>query len=523
MNVIRKLLMGLFLAVMVAGPAEPAAAQGTRDGGALLATGAEKLKGGQYQQARRALTQAMRSDTLSPAQIAKALYLRGVAQRHLDQPAQAISDLTSAMWLQGLSKKELAQARINRGLAYQAVGQNDLSRTDLQRAKEIDPNSKIADASPSTSPAAAVTAFDTRVETAVRKPRSPATPGFQTEVTEERVVRAKPKPAPIPSFQTQVQIAAREVDASPALRSSIVPDEKKSQPSAQPQQQAERKGRLSGLWDRARGRRNGDEPAAAPAAPTTPTPATPATSSQWTQTTKVDPAAAQPSAPQVQQEAERKGRLSGLWDRARGRDDDKPSAQTAAQTERPVATPAAPARTAPATSSQWTQTTKVDPAAAQPSAPQVQQQAERKGRLSGLWDRARGRGDDKPAAAQGQTPPASSSQWTQTTKVDPASRQARAPLPPGQPAAASAGGGRSYLIQLASVRSQSEADSTWKRLAAKHSSLLSGRQPIIERKDVGTLGTFYRIQIGPFADKKESARLCNTFKSSGVDCFLVAR
>jgi hypothetical protein len=39
---------------------------------------------------------------------------------------------------------------------------------------------------------------------------------------------------------------------------------------------------------------------------------------------------------------------------------------------------------------------------------------------------------------------------------------------------------------------------------------------------MGNLGTFYRLQIGPFPDKVESLKVCNTLKRSGVDCFLVA-
>ena len=34
---------------------------------------------------------------------------------------------------------------------------------------------------------------------------------------------------------------------------------------------------------------------------------------------------------------------------------------------------------------------------------------------------------------------------------------------------------------------------------------------------MGNLGTFYRLQIGPFPDKAESLKLCNALKRSGVD------
>ncbi len=433
MSLRRNLLIAAFVAAMLAGGAGHVAAQAARNGAQLLSAGAEALGGGQYKQAARTLTQAMRSDTLSAAQIAKALYLRGVAQRNLDKPAHAISDLTSALWLQGLSKQELAQAHLNRGLAYEAVGMNDLAREDSRRAREIDPNSKaVAVASAKRSPAA--TAFDTRVEAAVRKPKSARVPGFQTQVTREsartpkpapvpsfqtQVTREsvrKPKPAPLPDFQTQVRTAAREVDPVPAFRTSIVPEEQK----------------------KAR-----QQPAPS-----------------WTTAVADDKAKAAEASGENKPKGTVTGYLGGLWRRATGDDDN----------EKQPAEPAAQRETPPAASSQWSQTTTVDTSAARPAA----------------------------------TP-------------------ARAPLPPVEPAPAPAGTAKSYRIQLAAVRSEDEAQSTWKRLAAKHRGLLGQRQPLIEKTDVGSLGTFYRIQIGPFADKKESAQLCSRFKSSGVDCFLVAR
>ena len=81
------------------------------------------------------------------------------------------------------------------------------------------------------------------------------------------------------------------------------------------------------------------------------------------------------------------------------------------------------------------------------------------------------------------------------------------------------GGG--YLLQLSPTRSPDEAKALWKQVA-KANSQLASLQPRIERTDMGNLGTFYRLQIGPFPDKAESLKVCNTLKRSGVDCFLVA-
>ena len=60
------------------------------------------LNAGKYDSAVRQLSAAIGSDSISPGEAAKALYLRGIAYRKLNQPARAISDLGAAMWL-GLS------------------------------------------------------------------------------------------------------------------------------------------------------------------------------------------------------------------------------------------------------------------------------------------------------------------------------------------------------------------------------------------------------------------------------------
>ncbi len=89
-----------------------------------------------------------------------------------------------------------------------------------------------------------------------------------------------------------------------------------------------------------------------------------------------------------------------------------------------------------------------------------------------------------------------------------------------RPAGDVAGG--SYTLQLAASRSQGEAEALYKQVA-KQNPALASKQPDIQKTDLGGLGTFYRLQIGPFPDKAESLKLCNALKRGGVDCFLVAR
>jgi tetratricopeptide (TPR) repeat protein len=126
-----------------------------------------------------------------------------------------------------------------------------------------------------------------------------------------------------------------------------------------------------------------------------------------------------------------------------------------------------------------------------------------------------------------------SSSWSTTTDVQEASagtsagegssrwsrlfnRTAEA-TPQAQPAAAPASGG-AYKLQLATSRSEAEAQALWKQVSRTQS--LAGMQPEIERVEIGSFGTFYALRIGPFPDKAQSLKVCNALKRSGIDCSL---
>jgi cell division septation protein DedD len=56
-------------------------------------------------------------------------------------------------------------------------------------------------------------------------------------------------------------------------------------------------------------------------------------------------------------------------------------------------------------------------------------------------------------------------------------------------------------------------------MQAKYS-VLSGRQPLIRRKDQGERGIFYAAQVGPFGMKSDADQLCETLRSEGGTCFV---
>jgi cell division septation protein DedD len=107
----------------------------------------------------------------------------------------------------------------------------------------------------------------------------------------------------------------------------------------------------------------------------------------------------------------------------------------------------------------------------------------------------------------------SKSRWSRmfgrTSEAEPGAQPATPPSP-------AAGGG--YRLQLATSRSEAEAQALWKQ--ASKSQNLDGVSPQIERVDIGDFGTFYSLRIGPFPDKAGSLKVCNALKRSGIDCSL---
>jgi cell division septation protein DedD len=77
-----------------------------------------------------------------------------------------------------------------------------------------------------------------------------------------------------------------------------------------------------------------------------------------------------------------------------------------------------------------------------------------------------------------------------------------------------------YVVQLSAVRSEADAQTVFNKLQAKYP-MLSGRQPLIRRKDQGEKGIFFAAQVGPFGAKTEADQLCEQLKSAGGSCYVL--
>jgi tetratricopeptide (TPR) repeat protein len=108
---------------------DPAAAQ------KFVEAGIAALEAGTLEAAISNLSSGLASGSLPGAQMARALYYRGVAYRKQGKPALAIADLTSALWLRGgLSASQRQDALQNRAAAYREAGLSDQSEADTVQA-----------------------------------------------------------------------------------------------------------------------------------------------------------------------------------------------------------------------------------------------------------------------------------------------------------------------------------------------------------------------------------------------------
>jgi uncharacterized protein len=78
-------------------------------------------------------------------------------------------------------------------------------------------------------------------------------------------------------------------------------------------------------------------------------------------------------------------------------------------------------------------------------------------------------------------------------------------------------------IQLVSMPSEAAAWDAWKQISGKYSAQLTGLTAMVESADLGTKGTFYRVQTGPFTTVAAAQERCTAMKAAGLDCLVVGK
>ena len=60
----------------------------------------------------------------------------------------------------------------------------------------------------------------------------------------------------------------------------------------------------------------------------------------------------------------------------------------------------------------------------------------------------------------------------------------------------------------------------WKRLSTKYKDILGPLSVHLEKADLGTKGTYFRVQAGPFTDKAAAKDVCVKLKAKGQPCLV---
>ncbi len=77
-----------------------------------------------------------------------------------------------------------------------------------------------------------------------------------------------------------------------------------------------------------------------------------------------------------------------------------------------------------------------------------------------------------------------------------------------------------WRVQVASVKNEDVAKSTWARLQSAHGDVMANLKMQAVRVDLGDKGVWYRVQAGPL-DEKQAQGVCTTLKSRKADCVTV--
>jgi hypothetical protein len=76
-----------------------------------------------------------------------------------------------------------------------------------------------------------------------------------------------------------------------------------------------------------------------------------------------------------------------------------------------------------------------------------------------------------------------------------------------------------YVIQIASLPSEAEAQTSYAKLSSKFSSVIGGKGVDIKRAQIKNKGTYYRVRI-PAGSRQEATALCERYKQAGGSCLV---
>ena len=87
------------------------------------------------------------------------------------------------------------------------------------------------------------------------------------------------------------------------------------------------------------------------------------------------------------------------------------------------------------------------------------------------------------------------------------------------PAAAPVANPGGYYVQIASQPTVEGAQSSWRTLSSRYSSVLGGQTVDIQRADIPGKGVFHRVRV-PAGSRDQANALCSRYKAAGGSCFV---
>ena len=79
-----------------------------------------------------------------------------------------------------------------------------------------------------------------------------------------------------------------------------------------------------------------------------------------------------------------------------------------------------------------------------------------------------------------------------------------------------------WVVQIASFRSEADAEAAWVAFRTRFSEIASGLAPDVASVEIPNRGTYHRLRIAAFATREDAMGFCSTLQGRGQDC-LVAR
>ncbi|WP_144083576.1 SPOR domain-containing protein [Hyphomicrobium nitrativorans] len=454
------------------GKGEEAEAKGGAANQRAYSAGVRAFESGDMATAEKQLTTALSGGGLPSAQMARALYFRGSASRRLGKPAQAISDLTTAVWLKGgLSDAERAKATEERQLAYREAGLGDTPPPIGAAPLDQSPTTPKPGAAPQAKPGTQVAVVGpSSFWNNMSMPSLPtiAIPGMSSSATPAQQSAAQPAAAPV----AEVAVAAPAPPAAEAQAPAAAP-------VAAPAATA---GAQTSAWA------TETAPAAAPAPPQQISTGFAPEATPVSTGLNAMPGASPAGEGSLGGGSTWSNPLAGTGAAVGGFFSNMFGSSSEAASDAAVTT----GSTAAAASEWGSDTTVVN---AQTSS-MVQ------------------RGPDSPSALP----------WSASggPSAGGAAQGAAAQKAPAKKVAAKTGGGN-FKLQVASVRSREEADKLAQTLQGYPAVRSGAVRTEVDEAVIGSMGTFYRVRLGPYANAKEPGDLCQTLKPQGFDCLVVTQ